>query len=123
VPELSEVKTPPVVLLPQDWGGVADVPVQHVNQALAQIGLPSQDGIPDGIYLSLGSSEPPIAIGNEEERRRTLEALGAIKITVHGRFHVSRGQLGDLIDVLRTVATQYDGIVGSLADAPDRDQE
>ncbi|HCU92168.1 MAG TPA: hypothetical protein DHU96_05300 [Actinobacteria bacterium] len=110
-----------MIQLPQDWSAVADVPVQHVNQALAQIGLPSQDGAPDGVYISLGSSEPPAVFGNEEERKQALEALGAIKVTVHGRFHLSRGQLNDLIRVLRTIAEQYDGIVENLT--AKRDQE
>ena len=120
--DLSEVQAPPVVQLLQDWGGIADMPVHHVNQALAQIGPPSQDGTPDGIYISLGSSEPPLAFGSEEERKRTLEALGAIKITVHGRFHVSRAQLNDLIGVLHAIAVQYDGIAESMAGAQGQDR-
>ena len=103
-----------MIQLPQDWSAIADVPVQHVNQALAQIGLPSGDGAPDGIYISLGSSEPPLILGSEDERKQALEALGTIKITVHGRFHISRGQLDDLIRVLHTIAEQYDDIVDSL---------
>jgi hypothetical protein len=122
VPDVSEVKAPPIVQLRQDWAGIADVPVQHVNQALAQIGSPSQDGTPDGIYISLGSSEPPLAFGSEEERKRALEALGAIKITVHGRFHISRAQLNDLIEVLHTIAVQYDDIADSLPGAQDQDR-
>jgi hypothetical protein len=117
VPDLSEVKAPPIVQLRQDWGGIVDVSVQHVNQALAQVGPPSQDGTPDGIYLSLGSAEPPIAFGSEEERKRALEAISAIKVTVHGRFHVNRAQLDDLIEVLHTIAAQYDDIAESLAGA------
>jgi hypothetical protein len=121
VPDLSEVKLPAAIQLLQDWSAVADVPVQHVNQALAQIGVPSQDGAPDGIYISLGSSEPPLVYGNEDERKRTLEALSTIKVTVYGRFHISRGQLDDLIGVLHTIAEQYDVIVDSLAAAQHQD--
>lgn len=96
------------------------MPVQHVNQALAQIGVPSTDGAPDGIYITLGSSEPPLIVGDEDERKQALEALGTIKITVHGRFHISRGQLDDLIRVLHTIAEQYDEVVDSLTGTQDR---
>ena len=122
MPDLSEAEAPAAIQLLQDWSATADVTVQHVNQALAQIGLPSQDGVPDGIYLSLGSSEPPLVFGSEEERQQALETLGTIKITVHGRFHISRGRLNDLIRVLQTTAEQYDRIVDSLAGTQDQER-
>jgi hypothetical protein len=106
-PALSQVQ----VQVPVDWSGLAEAPVHHVNQSLAQIGGPAQDGTPDGIYLALGSAEPPLVFGSDEERQRALEKLEALRISVHGRFHISRGQLKDLIEVLTAVATQYDGIV------------
>lgn len=108
----SEGPTPSQVQVPVDWSDIAAAPVHHINQSLAQIGGPAQDGTPDGIYLALGSAEPPLVFGSEEERQRALEKLEAVKISVHGRFHISRGQLKDLIEVLTAVAAQYDGIVG-----------
>lgn len=103
------------VQVPVDWNEIAAVPVHHINQSLAQIGGPAQDGTPDGIYLALGSAEPPLVFGSEEERQRALEKLVAVKVSVHGRFHISRSQLDDLIQVLQTVAAQYDGIVSNAA--------
>jgi hypothetical protein len=112
----SNGPAPSLVQVPIDWSDVVTVPVHHVNQALAQIGGPAQDGVPDGIYLALGSTEPPLVVGSEEERLRALEKLQALKVSVHGRFHVSRSQLNDLIQVLETVAAQYDDIVSDAAD-------
>jgi hypothetical protein len=108
--------------MPVDWTGVAAVPVQHVNQMLAQIGSPAQDGIPDGVYLTLGSAEPPLVFGNEEDRQRALEDIGALRVTVHGRFHISRSQLSDLIQVLEKVAAQHDGLVQGVSPSQVQDQ-
>lgn len=107
--------------MPVDWSDIADAPVQHINQSLAQIGGPAQNGIPDGIYLALGSAEPPLVFGSEEDRQRALEKLRAVKVSVHGRFHISRGQLNDLIQVLQTVAAQYDAIVSNAPSGQRRD--
>jgi hypothetical protein len=100
-----------MVAVPVDWSDVPSAPVVHVNQTLAQIGTPSQDRMPDGVYLSLGSAEPPVITGSTEERQRALEALSGLKVTIHGRFHMSRSHLADLIKVLETVADQYDTVV------------
>jgi hypothetical protein len=111
-----------IIQLPLDWSGLSDATVQHVNQVLAQIGAPAQDGMPDGIYLGFGSTEPQAVFGDEEERRRAYQAIGALKVTVHGRFHISRGHLRDLVSVLEEVGRQYDAITESshAPKAPDQ---
>jgi hypothetical protein len=96
-----------------DWSAATDIEPRHVNQVLAQLGNPGQDGVPDGIYLALGSVAPPIIQGNDDEtRQRAVEALGdSIGVSVQGRYHMSRGSVDVVIKILQTVADQYDAVV------------
>jgi hypothetical protein len=93
-----------------DWSGADGVEGHHINQAMAQLGVPGPDGTPDGIYVALGSVLPPVVLGDDEARREALESLrdSALKVAVQGRFHMSRGLLDALIRLLQTTAEQYD---------------
>jgi hypothetical protein len=104
---------PPQVNVRLDWSAVDACPTQHVNQIIAQVG-PAQGGIPDGVYIGLGSVPPPLILAvNEAERAEMVAVLSAqpIAVTVHGRFHMSRAVLGALIKSLQTTADQYDAVV------------
>jgi hypothetical protein len=94
-----------------DWGEAATVPVQHANQALGQLGTPVK-GIPDGIYLILGSVEP-LVIPDEESRAQAIEDLTAhgVRVTVQGRFHISRQAADELMRVLGESVALYDAVV------------
>jgi hypothetical protein len=98
-----------------DWSEAATAPAQHVNQLLGQIGPPMANGIPDGVYLTFGSVAPPVIPPPDDEagRRAAIEALrtGLSKVSVHGRLHMSRDLLDDLIRVLQVTASQYDTAV------------
>lgn len=100
-----------------DWSEAETSPASHINQLLAQIGPPSSNGVPDGLYLAMGSVAPPIVLGNEDQRLARVAELtgGILKVAVHARVHVSREVLGDLIRVLEKAAEQYDA---ALAQAP-----
>ena len=122
VPDSTEVKAA-VIQLPLDWSGIAAEPVHHVNQVIAQIGGPAQDGVPDGIYVSFGRAEPLPVFGSEEERERAYQAIAALKVSVHGRIHVSRSNLRDLVRVLEEVGRQYDALVEHARPPLGGDQE
>ncbi len=108
-------EVPEQVAVRLDWSDAATVPAQHVNQLLGQVGPPLPNGIPDGLYFAFGSVAPPLIPPpeDEDERRAAIEALraGLSKVTVHGRFHMSRDLLDDLIRVLQFTASQYDTVV------------
>jgi len=102
------------VLVGLDWSEAEQAPALHVNQVLAQVGPPSSRGVPDGIYVALGSVSPPVIPADEERREARVAQLadGVLKVTVQARVQMSREALGDLIQVLKTTADQYDTSVG-----------
>ena len=94
-----------------DWSEAETCPAQHVNQILTQVGPPSGSGVPDGIYVAVGSVAPPLILPPDEASRalRISELVGStLKVKVHGRIHLSREALDDFIRVLQTTAGQYD---------------
>ena len=108
------VGTKPVeITVSVDWSKAAEAPTLHVNQFVGQVGTPTAEGNPDGVYLLLGSVRPPVIVGSDEEaRRRAIDELkGGLKVTVHGCFHMSRERLDEMIRVLQTTAEHYDAAV------------
>lgn len=101
------------VLVRLDWSEVEETPAQHVNQVLAQVGPPSSKGVPDGIYVALGSVSPPVIPpgGDRREPRVAQSANSVLKVSVRARVQVSREALRDIIQVLQTTADQYDDSV------------
>lgn len=101
---------PDQVAMRLDWSEVEDTSTSHINQLLAQIGPPSSNGVPDGLYIAMGSASPPVVMGDEDERTaRIAELAGSVlRVAVHARVHVSREFLGDVIRVLEKAAEQYD---------------
>ncbi len=101
------------VLVRLDWSEVEQTPAQHVNQVLAQVGPPSLKGVPDGIYVALGSVSPPVIPPDEDRREARVAELAnsVLKVAVHARLQLSREALRDLIHVLQTTAEQYDDSV------------
>lgn len=109
------------VLVRLDWSEVEQTSAQHVNQVLPQVGPPSLEGVPDGIYVALGSVSPPVIPpdGDRREARVAELANSVLQVTVHARVQLSREALRDLIQVLQTTAEQYDDSV-RLAAGSDR---
>ena len=105
----------PQVLVGLDWGEAEQAPAQHVNQVLAQVGPPSSNGVPDGIYVALGSVSPPVIPADEERREARVKELehSVLKVAVHARVQLSREALQDLIQVLQKTADQYDASMRS----------
>lgn len=114
--ENAREKAPQPEALPQiavslDWHSAADVEPLHVNQVMAQIGIPAPNGVPDGIYIALGRILPPVAGGpDEESQQKALADLqgSTMQVSVQGRFIMSRDLLESFIDVLTRAARQYD---------------
>lgn len=86
-----------------DWSSVAAAPVHHVNQFLVQVGAPGQNGVPDGVYLSLGHLAPPLLVSSDpESQARELESLKAgIPVEVVVRVHMDETRLEELTRVLQ----------------------
>jgi hypothetical protein len=99
-----------LVSVPLDWGETESARAGHVNQALGQIGPPGPDGLPDGIYITMGVVPPPPLIEGDPAKSKLLEkyVTGGVKVNVVGQFHMSRAMLNDFIEVLRTTAANYD---------------
>ena len=93
-----------------DWSEAESCPDQHVNQILTQVGPPSGRGVPDGIYVSIGSISPPFIPPDEAGRAARIAELegSVVKVRVHSRIHLSREALDDFIRVLQTTAAKYD---------------
>ena len=64
------------VLVRLDWSEVEQTPAYHVNQVLAQVGPPSSRGVPDGIYVALGSVAPPVIPADEDRREARSRGVG-----------------------------------------------
>ncbi len=104
------------VSLTVDWTDASDKPTLHVNQFALQPGPPTAEGVPDGLYLLLGNIAPPLVFSKDAESlKREIESLGGIRVMVHGRFHMSRARLGELIDALNLMAKNYD-TAGEMAE-------
>ena len=113
--QIPEVGNLPLVAVTLDWQDAAEVEPLHVNQLMAQMGVPAPNGVPDGIYITLGRVLPPLAGGpDEESQRKALESLqgSTVKVGVQGRFHISRAHVDSFIRVLQEMADRYDAAVG-----------
>jgi hypothetical protein len=123
-PQVSD--EPPLVSVSVDWSEASALNPRHVNQLATQLGGPTPDGIPDGIYLALGEVVPPIlAAGDAEKARKLAAELQGTSLTVipHGRFHLSRSFLDVLMEVLQTTAAQHDSLVSRAEAAKAREGE
>jgi hypothetical protein len=110
---------PDMVPVRLDWSATEACPAQHVNQVLVQVGPPSGSGIPDGVYVAVGSVCPPVIPADPEKRAARVAELtaSALKVAVYGRVIMSREVLDDLIRLLKMTADQYDAAV-ALARRP-----
>jgi hypothetical protein len=122
VPEVSEV-SPETIRVRVDWSEAEASRPQHVNQALSSIGPPGSDGIPDGVYLTLGTVFPPAITEDSDARNQLFERLreNGIKVNVAGSFHMTRQMVNDLIAVLQGTAAKYDAAIRQAQD-PTADQ-
>ena len=107
------VAIPDRVSVRLDWSAAEACPAQHVNQVLVQVGPPSESGVPDGIYVTVGSICPPVIPADPEGRVERVAALEAsvVKVAVYGRVSMSRDVLDDLMRLLKLTADQYDAAV------------
>ena len=107
-----------------DWSAAEACPAQHVNQVLVQLGPPSASGVPDGIYVAVGSISPPVIPADPEARAARVAELTAsvVKVAVYGRVSMSRDVVNDLMRLLTLTADQYDAAV-ALARHPRTPEE
>lgn len=106
----TESQNPETVAVPVKWN-LEGVPTLFTNQVLATLGPPTAAGVPDGIYLVLGTVAPPLVIGDTPEVRKAyIEAATRNGLTaeVHGRYFLSRGRLDEVITALETIRDRYD---------------
>jgi hypothetical protein len=109
-----------VLRIALDWSGIETARAEHVNQALGQVGPQGTDGLPDGVYLTMGSAPPPPIIDGDLGNSKLIDKYKAngIKVNINGQFHMTRAMLGDLIKTLQVTADKYDEAVklASLGD-------
>lgn len=100
-----------------DWELVEALPATHANQFACQLGLTSGDmPIPDGIYLGIGATVPPVILG-EEDRQRRAEELKSIAVQPVCKLFMSRERAVELIGVLQTTVGQYDRALEQIKSA------
>lgn len=107
-----------------DWSETESAHAEHVNQVLGQVGPPGSDGVPDGVYVTMGCVPPPTLIEGDPAQAQLLEkyTTSGVKVNLLGQFHMSRAMLGDFIHVLQTTADKYDAAV-KLASPANRANE
>lgn len=114
---MSEI-APEVVQVRMDWSATEAAQAYHVNQALGQVGPPGSDGMPDGIYVTMGSvAPPPLLDGDDDVREQLLERLktSGARVNVVCQFHMTRQMLDDLVAVLQTTGAKYDAAAHQAA--------
>lgn len=100
------------------WGNVQDLPLNFVNQIVAQLGAPAgPEQVPDGIIVILGHAAPPVIVGSEEAIQRQVDALSSVQVQPLGRFVMSRERAEELLQVLAQSVAQYDEIVAGAKHA------
>ena len=117
---MSEV-TQETIQVRVNWSGIESAQAIHANQALGQVGPQGSDGLPDGIYITMGSVPPPALMdGDDDTRRHLIEKLTreGVKVNVLGQYHISRRMLGDLITLLQTTAANYDAAMQQAKGLP-----
>lgn len=83
------------------WRGLDDSPILFTNQFLIQTEQ-------DDIILTLGQLQPPVLLGELEDRIAQAQQLGYIPINAVARFGLSRKSLGQLADALQEHIQKYD---------------
>jgi hypothetical protein len=98
-----------------DWAEAAEMDPVHIGQALTQVGNPGSDGVPDGIYVTLGNV-PPVIVPPGSTPQQTAENLRgtAVPVRVSGRFHMNRAMVDKLIHNLQRAAEQYDTLTSRV---------
>jgi hypothetical protein len=117
VEDVSEAH-PEQITVRLNWSAAEHIQAQHVNQAIAQLGPPLSNGLPDGIYITFGSVPPPVMLDDDPEARADaiakLKAEGA-QVNVSAQFHVTRQMVDDVIRVLTITADRYDAAAQEAA--------
>jgi hypothetical protein len=101
---------PEVLKVPVRWN-LESVPTLFANQFLVTLGPPTSAGVPDGIYLVLGTVAPPPVMGDTPEDRKasaTAAARAGVTAEIHGRYFLTRGRLDEVIRALETIRAKYD---------------
>ena len=99
------------------WPGADGLPVQMVNQFIAQLGAPSglagSASAPEGVYLLLGTVAPPLVIGVDAAAQAAAMAkIKSVHVQPAGRFFLTRDHAANLASVLTIACAQYDQVAG-----------
>ena len=84
-----------------------ETPVLRSNQCAVQL-VAGPDGKPDEAVLVMGNVTPPLLSGSPEEYGAMLSLTGALTVKTLGRYSMSRGRLGELIQYLTAQADAWD---------------
>lgn len=93
-----------------DWSSADELPLIPVNQYVTQVGPGAGPmGVPDGIYLTLGTASPPIFVGDPERVREQLESHGnRVRVSAIVRVVLTRQRAEELAEMLTIAARQFD---------------
>lgn len=73
-----------------NWDAVEALAATAVNQFMAQVGLPAgKPPVPDGIYIGIGSVQPPVVL-DDEERRRKMATMTSVDVAPVIKLYMSR---------------------------------
>lgn len=92
---------------------IGDHAARPANQFVVSVGLPTSQGKPDEIYLTIGQAEPPFVTGTPAQMEQQLRALGSLPVETLGRYVFSRDRLQELINVLQRTAEIFDRARGA----------
>ena len=89
------------VRVPLTYAGAENVPILFANQFILQRER-------DGLILGVAQIAPPILLGSQEEREARLRQLGALPVTILGRYSISRERAAELRDLLAAQVEKFD---------------
>lgn len=83
------------------WRGLDDTPLLYANQFVVQHER-------DELILTIGQFQPPILIGQPDERIEQARQLGYVPINVVGRYAFTRQRLAELAGYLNEHLQKFD---------------
>lgn len=87
--------------LPVLWRGLDEEPILYANQFVVQHEQ-------DELLVTIGQFQPPILLGDANERVEQAKRLGYVPVYAVARFAFTRTRLGELVDILNQHLQKYD---------------
>ena len=82
------------------------------NQFAIQLSA-GPDGLPDGVFLSIGQAAPPVLTGTPEEQGQFLMQVSSLPVTLLGRVFLTRLQVDQLSGILAAARQRWDEAIAA----------